>query len=293
MALDRQRRLQPRRQQVGRRNGALGSRRGPHRHLPSLPGAERRRPHGLGRSSPQRSMLPELDSEAERFGIEDPRITRCGDEHLIVYTGYSERRPARLPRVHPRLPDLRAPRRADAARGQGRGPLPAPVRRALGADPPPCRDDAEAYGGHLALLEPRPPALGRPRRPPRRARRSLVGRAQGRPLRAAAPHLRRVAAPLPRRARRPPPARSTGSGSRCSTPSTRTGCWPARASGSSGRTPPTSERATSARSCSPAAGSCSTTATRSGSTTAPPTPRSALRPRAWPRCCAGSRRHSA
>ena len=35
-------------------------------------------------------MLPELDSAAERFGIEDARITRCGDEHLIVYTGYSD-----------------------------------------------------------------------------------------------------------------------------------------------------------------------------------------------------------
>jgi predicted GH43/DUF377 family glycosyl hydrolase len=38
---------------------------------------------------PQCNLLPVLTSEAERFGIEDPRITRCGDEHLIVYTGYS------------------------------------------------------------------------------------------------------------------------------------------------------------------------------------------------------------
>ena len=38
---------------------------------------------------PQCSLRPDLTSEAERFGIEDPRITRCGDEHLIVYTGYS------------------------------------------------------------------------------------------------------------------------------------------------------------------------------------------------------------
>lgn len=35
------------------------------------------------------SMLPELDSATERFGIEDARITGCGDEQLIVYTGYS------------------------------------------------------------------------------------------------------------------------------------------------------------------------------------------------------------
>ena len=38
---------------------------------------------------PDRRLLPEVESESERFGIEDPRITRCGDEHMIVYTGYS------------------------------------------------------------------------------------------------------------------------------------------------------------------------------------------------------------
>jgi predicted GH43/DUF377 family glycosyl hydrolase len=38
---------------------------------------------------PESSLAPALDSESERFGIEDPRITRCGDEYLIVYTGYS------------------------------------------------------------------------------------------------------------------------------------------------------------------------------------------------------------
>ncbi len=38
---------------------------------------------------PQRALMPDLDSEAERFGIEDPRITRIGDDWLILYTGYS------------------------------------------------------------------------------------------------------------------------------------------------------------------------------------------------------------
>lgn len=38
---------------------------------------------------PERSLLPLLDTEAERYGIEDPRITRCGDEFMVVYTGYS------------------------------------------------------------------------------------------------------------------------------------------------------------------------------------------------------------
>jgi predicted GH43/DUF377 family glycosyl hydrolase len=38
---------------------------------------------------PDRGLLPDVESEAERFGIEDPRITQCGDEYLIAYTGYS------------------------------------------------------------------------------------------------------------------------------------------------------------------------------------------------------------
>jgi len=39
---------------------------------------------------PDRRLLPEVASQPERFGIEDPRITLCGDEHMIVYTGYSD-----------------------------------------------------------------------------------------------------------------------------------------------------------------------------------------------------------
>jgi predicted GH43/DUF377 family glycosyl hydrolase len=35
------------------------------------------------------TMLPDLGSQAERYGIEDPRITPIGDEHLITYVGYS------------------------------------------------------------------------------------------------------------------------------------------------------------------------------------------------------------
>ncbi len=41
----------------------------------------------------EQRLLPNLESEAERFGIEDPRITRCGDEYMIVYTGYSNAGP--------------------------------------------------------------------------------------------------------------------------------------------------------------------------------------------------------
>jgi len=42
---------------------------------------------------PEQRLLPETGSDAERFGIEDPRITLCGDEYMIVYTGYSSAGP--------------------------------------------------------------------------------------------------------------------------------------------------------------------------------------------------------
>lgn len=45
--------------------------------------------HGNWLVEPERALLPELHSEAERFGIEDPRITKSGDDYLIVYTGFS------------------------------------------------------------------------------------------------------------------------------------------------------------------------------------------------------------
>src|SRR5262249_49869942 len=38
-------------------------------------------------------LLPEVDSETERYGIEDPRVTLCGDEYMVVYTGYSSHGP--------------------------------------------------------------------------------------------------------------------------------------------------------------------------------------------------------
>jgi predicted GH43/DUF377 family glycosyl hydrolase len=38
---------------------------------------------------PERTMWPELDSWNEKWGIEDARVTQCGDEFLIAYTGFS------------------------------------------------------------------------------------------------------------------------------------------------------------------------------------------------------------
>jgi predicted GH43/DUF377 family glycosyl hydrolase len=42
---------------------------------------------------PDRSLLPEVESQLERYGIEDARITPCGDEHMVVYTAYSDAGP--------------------------------------------------------------------------------------------------------------------------------------------------------------------------------------------------------
>jgi predicted GH43/DUF377 family glycosyl hydrolase len=41
------------------------------------------------RIDPEPALALALGSEAERYGIEDPRITRVGGEYLIVCTGYS------------------------------------------------------------------------------------------------------------------------------------------------------------------------------------------------------------
>jgi predicted GH43/DUF377 family glycosyl hydrolase len=38
---------------------------------------------------PDRMLSPDVSQTAERYGIEDPRITICDEEYLIVYTGYS------------------------------------------------------------------------------------------------------------------------------------------------------------------------------------------------------------
>jgi predicted GH43/DUF377 family glycosyl hydrolase len=38
---------------------------------------------------PVRGLKPQLDTFEEHWGIEDPRITKVGDEYFVVYTGYS------------------------------------------------------------------------------------------------------------------------------------------------------------------------------------------------------------
>jgi predicted GH43/DUF377 family glycosyl hydrolase len=39
---------------------------------------------------PERRLLPDVESQPERFGVEDARITLMGDEYMVTYTGYSD-----------------------------------------------------------------------------------------------------------------------------------------------------------------------------------------------------------
>ncbi|MDP9330206.1 MAG: glycosidase [Actinomycetota bacterium] len=39
---------------------------------------------------PDRGLVPDPDRFEEHWGIEDPRITKIGDDYLIVYTGFSQ-----------------------------------------------------------------------------------------------------------------------------------------------------------------------------------------------------------
>ena len=75
---------------------------------------------------PARALLPDLASDEERFGIEDPRITRIGEEWAIVYTGFSTGGPLVLLattrdfRSYARLGVVGPPRNKDAALFPGR-----------------------------------------------------------------------------------------------------------------------------------------------------------------------------
>ena len=168
--------------------------------------------------------------------------------------GVQPPRPARLARDDPRLPDRPPARAGHAARGQGRGALPAPHRRPLGDDPPTVA--APRRRAHVDLVLAGPAPLGRPHAAARGARRRLVGCRQDRPRPAAARDRRGLAGHVPRRPRdrrrpdlpgRPRAARPRGPARR---PATGRDEWvfgPARAV--------RAHRRRRARSCSRAAGS--------------------------------------
>jgi predicted GH43/DUF377 family glycosyl hydrolase len=70
---------------------------------------------------PERCLDPLPDSHDEEWGIEDPRITKCGDDYRIVYTGFSRSGPlvclatTRDFRTFERLGVLSSPEDKDAA----------------------------------------------------------------------------------------------------------------------------------------------------------------------------------
>ena len=116
-----------------------------------------------------RSLFPDLGSHPERFGIEDPRITYCDEEYLIVYTGYSTHGPlVRLAstrdfRSYQRRGTVMPPEDKDAAvfpvQFGGRWAL---IHRPLSATPRPAAHiwlswspDLRHWGDHAILLDAR------------------------------------------------------------------------------------------------------------------------------------------
>jgi predicted GH43/DUF377 family glycosyl hydrolase len=118
---------------------------------------------------PDEIMAPEPGLQAEEFGIEDPRITRVGDEFLIVYTGYSRDGPlvclAATPdfRSFERRGVLMPPEDKDAAlfprQFDGRWAL---IHRPVSATPQPAAHvwlswspDLRHWGDHTILMRAR------------------------------------------------------------------------------------------------------------------------------------------
>ena len=221
--------------------------------------------------------------EAERFGIEDPRITQIGDEYLIVYTGYSTDGPLIFLAATRDFRELRAAaasccRRRTRMRRSSPRPSTAATRCCTGRCPVAPATD----GGIWLSLEPRPRALGRPPAAPLRAASAATWDvAEDRPRAAAAAHARRAGSLLYHG------VRGTAAGAiyraglaLLDRERPGAGARPLAGLGVRARRRPTSASATSATSSSRAAGCSTTTATRSASTTAPPTRASAWRRRA-------------
>ena len=147
---------------------------------------------------PDRRFLPDIESHTERFGIEDPRITVCGEEFMITYTGYSDVGPlvclasTRDFRTYERLGVIMPPDDQDAALF----PRTFDGRWALIHRPVAVTDGHEAHiwlswspdlrhwGDHTMLIQ---------------ARAGAGWDAQGGAEHAAAAHIAGMASPLPRR----------------------------------------------------------------------------------------------
>ncbi len=96
----------------------------------------------------------------EIWGCEDPRLTWLPEreEWAIAYTAYSRRGPLVSLAMTPDFRTVQSARPGDAARGQGRGALPPPIRWTMGDDPSTVA--AAGRGPHVALLLAGPSSLG-------------------------------------------------------------------------------------------------------------------------------------
>ena len=147
---------------------------------------------------PVRGLHPVVDSFEEHWGVEDPRITQVGDEYFVVYVGYSAAGPLVL------LATTR-----DFARWERRGVLMSPEDKDAALFPTtfggrwalihrPAPSMASPRRAHMAVLQPRSPALGDLPGAAASPTRGVVGRQQGRPRPAAAAHQAGLARLLPR-----------------------------------------------------------------------------------------------
>ena len=204
-------------------------------HLAPRRRPERRRARRAGRSSPSARCCPTRLAHAERFGIEDPRVTQIGDDFLIVCTGYSTDGPLIFLVATRDFRELRPARGPAAAAEQGRCALPATGSAgATRCSTVRCPVATGSGWGDLALVQPRPRALGRPSaRSSRPGGRGSWDVGQDRARAAAAPHAPRAGSSSTTASARPRPGRSTAPGSRCSTASGRSGCSPGRPTGCS------------------------------------------------------------
>ena len=112
---------------------------------------------------PGRGMAPEKDRPEEHWGIEDPRISKIGDDYYIVYTGESASGPQLVLADHERLRSVGSPWPDRGPRRPRRRPVSRDVRRQVRAAPPAdAHRDRRGGHTHLVVLEPGPDGLGRP-----------------------------------------------------------------------------------------------------------------------------------
>ena len=146
---------------VGDETVLLHARRGPARHLASRWSRGAATASRTGGSTPRRCSRPSRTTTPRRSGAARiPRLTWLPEreEWAIAYTAYSRRGPLVSLAMTRDFTEVRRLGPVDAARGQGRRAVPAPVRRPLGDDPPTLA--AARRRAHVDLVLARPAHWG-------------------------------------------------------------------------------------------------------------------------------------